>query len=156
MALAECAQLLYHYLLFVISFISWCCQQSRLYSYLWQDDWWILDWKGYGKKQLQPHLFYYSDTWMEYWRYGNKKKIPCEWSEGILCPINKKGDRKQYNNYRGISLVNITYKIFAILLYNCLSKIVEPAIGNYQTGFRTNRSTTYIYCETDIWEMLWI
>jgi len=49
MALAECAQLLYHYLLFVIWFISRCCQQSRLYSYLWQNDWWIMDWKGYGK-----------------------------------------------------------------------------------------------------------
>ena len=64
-----------------------------------------------------------------------QEKIPCEWSEGILCPINKKGDRKQGNNYRGKSLLNVTYKIFAILLYNRLSKIIEPEIGNYQMGF---------------------
>jgi sorting nexin-29 len=70
-----------------------------------------------------------------------QEKIPCEWSEGILCPIYKKGDRKQCNSYRGISLLNITYKIFAILLYNRLSKIIEPEIGNYQMGFRPNRST---------------
>jgi hypothetical protein len=69
-----------------------------------------------------------------------KEKIPSEWSEGILCPIYKKGDRKQCNNYR-ISLLNVIYKIFAILLYNRLSKIIEPEIGNYQTGFRPNRST---------------
>jgi hypothetical protein len=47
-----------------------------------------------------------------------QEKIPSEWTEGILCPIYKKGDRKQCNNYRGISLLNITYKIFAVLLYN--------------------------------------
>ncbi len=28
----------------------------------------------------------------------NQEKIPWEWSEGILCPIYKKGDRKQCNN----------------------------------------------------------
>ena len=53
----------------------------------------------------------------------------------------KKGDRKQCNNYRGISLLNIAYKIFAILLYNRLSNIIEPEIGNYLMGFRPNRST---------------
>ena len=37
--------------------------------------------------------------------------------------------------------MNITYKIFAILLYNRLSKITEPEIGNYQMGFRPNRLT---------------
>jgi len=37
--------------------------------------------------------------------------------------------------------MNITYKIFTILLYNLLSKIIEPEIGNYQMGFRPNRST---------------
>ena len=75
---------------------------------------------------------------MKIWK---QEKIPCEWSEGILCPIYKKGDRKQCNNYRGISLLNITYKIFAILLYNRLSQIVEQEIGNYQMEFRPNRST---------------
>ena len=70
-----------------------------------------------------------------------QEKIQCEWSEGILCPIYKKRDRKQCNNYRGLSLLNITYKIFAILLYNRLSEIIEPEIGNYQMGFRPNRST---------------
>ena len=24
-----------------------------------------------------------------------QEKMPCEWSEGILCPIHKKGDKKQ-------------------------------------------------------------
>ena len=75
---------------------------------------------------------------MKIWK---QEIIPSESSEGILCPIYKKGDRKQCSNYRGISLLNLTYKIFAILLYNCPSKIIEPEIGNYQMGFRPNRST---------------
>ena len=54
--------------------------------------------------------------------------------------IQKRG-QKQCNNCRGISLLNTTYKIFAILLYNRLSKLMEPEIGNYQMGFRPNRST---------------
>jgi hypothetical protein len=70
-----------------------------------------------------------------------QEKIPSEWSEGILCPVYKKGDIKQCNNYRGISLLNITYKIFATLSYNRLSKVIEPEIRNYQTGFTPNRST---------------
>ena len=76
---------------------------------------------------------------MKIWKQEN---IPCEWSEWILSPIYKKEDRKQCNNYRGIPLLNIAYKRFAILLYNRLSKITEPEIGNYQMGFRPNRSTT--------------
>jgi len=75
---------------------------------------------------------------MKIWK---QEKIPCEWSEEIPRPIYKKGDRKQCSIYRGIFLLNITYKIFAILLYNRLSKIIEPEIGNYQMGFRPNRST---------------
>jgi len=75
---------------------------------------------------------------MKIWK---QEKIPCELSKGILCPVYKKGDRKQCNNYSGISLLNITYKIFAVLIYNQLSKIIEPEIGNYQMGFRPNRST---------------
>jgi len=41
----------------------------------------------------------------------------------------------------GRCVLNITYKIFAILLYNRLSKIFEPEFGNYRMGFRPNRST---------------
>jgi hypothetical protein len=73
---------------------------------------------------------------MKIWK---QEKIPFKGTEGILCPIYKKADCK-CNNYRGISLLNLTYKIFTILLYNRLSEIIEPEIGNYQMGFRPNRS----------------
>jgi hypothetical protein len=47
-----------------------------------------------------------------------QEKIPSEWLGEILSPIYKNDNRKQCSDYRGISLLNITYKIFAILLYN--------------------------------------
>jgi len=42
---------------------------------------------------------------MKIWR---QEKIPSVWSEEILYPIYKQRDRKQCNNYRGISLLHLT------------------------------------------------
>jgi len=67
--------------------------------------------------------------------------MPKDWEEGIIYPIYKKGDRSACSNYRGITLFNVIYKIFTILLHNRLQKITERKIGDYQAGFRTNRST---------------
>jgi hypothetical protein len=38
-------------------------------------------------------------------------------------------------------LLNIAYKIYAILLNNRLSEIIENKVGDLQMGFRPNRST---------------
>ena len=61
--------------------------------------------------------------------------MPEEWTEGIICPIFKKGDRRLCNNYRPITLLNVVYKIFAICT------VVEHKIREYQMDFRPNRST---------------
>ena len=44
-------------------------------------------------------------------------------------------------NYRPITLLNFAYKIFAIILNQRLVDIVETKLGDYQSGFRLNRST---------------
>jgi sorting nexin-29 len=64
-----------------------------------------------------------------------------EWYLSIVCPIHKTGDVMVCSNYRGISLLCITYKIFSNILFNRLSPCVEGIIGDYQCGFRQGRST---------------
>ena len=64
-----------------------------------------------------------------------------EWLQGIICPTYKKGERTVRSNYRPITLLNITYKIFTIILNDRLSRIVESKLSDVQSGFRPNRST---------------
>jgi len=44
-------------------------------------------------------------------------------------------------NYRPITLLNVAYKIFAIILTQRLVDIAENELGYHQSGFRPNRST---------------
>jgi hypothetical protein len=70
-----------------------------------------------------------------------KEQLPNQWKEGIICPLYNKGDRLDCMNYRSITLLNVAYKIFAVMLNKRLEDIVETELGDYQTGFRPNRST---------------
>ena len=71
----------------------------------------------------------------------NNDQVPQQWYEGIICPVYKKGNRLHWNNYRPITLLNIAYKIFAILLNKRLMENIENKLEDNQTGFRPNRST---------------
>ena len=82
-----------------------------------------------------------------------KEELPEEWELGIICPIYKKGDKLECDNYRGINLLNIAYKLFANILYNRLRPHADETIGEYQGGFRNNRSTTdQLFCIRQVLE----
>jgi len=68
--------------------------------------------------------------------------LPEEWKVSIIVPIHKKGDKTDCNNYRGISLLSITYKILSNILLSRLIPYAEEVIGDHQCGFRRNMSTT--------------
>jgi hypothetical protein len=66
--------------------------------------------------------------------------IPEDWNWSIICPIHKKGDVTICSNYRGISLLCVACKIFSSILFNRLTPYVETTIGDYQCGYRSERS----------------
>jgi len=88
-----------------------------------------------GGPELLQRIF---DLLLQIW---DQERMPEEWEIGIICPIFKKGDRRECSNYRGITLLNTTYKIFTCLIYNRLVKYSELTLGEYQAGFRPSRST---------------
>jgi exonuclease III len=75
-------------------------------------------------------------------RVWQEERLPEEWNTALVCPIHKKNDPQICNNYRGIALLNVTYKILAYCLLDRVKPIAEGIIGDYQGGFRPNRSTT--------------
>jgi hypothetical protein len=64
------------------------------------------------------------------------------WTEGVMCPVYKKGDKLDCKNYRGICLLNVTYKVFAKILYDRLLPYANVAVQHYQAGFQSGKSTT--------------
>lgn len=71
-----------------------------------------------------------------------EETIPSEWSEALVIPIYKKGDKKLCSNYRGISLLNVTYKILSKLISKRLEAYTQSIIGELQAGFIKGKSTT--------------
>jgi len=83
----------------------------------------------------------------------DKEELPEEWKESIIVPIYKKGDKTDSNNFRGISLLPTTYKILSNILLSMLIPYAEETTGDYQCGFRRNRSTTdHVFCIRQILE----
>ena len=71
----------------------------------------------------------------------NNEQVAQQLNEGIICPVYRKGDKLNCNNYRSITLLNIAYKIFATLLNKRLMKNIKNKVEDNQIGSRPNRST---------------
>ena len=65
------------------------------------------------------------------------------WSKSIPVPIPKKGDLSHCSNYRTISLINHTGKVFLTVLLNRLKTQLDPYLSEAQAGFRKDRSTVH-------------
>lgn len=69
------------------------------------------------------------------------EEIPISWHTSVLCPIFKKGDHMYCKNYRGISLLNSSYKMLSNILLNRIKPYLLEIIGDYRAGFMTGKST---------------
>ncbi|KAH0820667.1 hypothetical protein GEV33_002124 [Tenebrio molitor] len=90
----------------------------------------------------------------ESWIYGTEREVdrlleimngvwkgegfPQKWKEGIICPIYKKGEKDTASNYRGITLLNTAYKVYAMIVEERLMKEMNErgALPDGQAGFR--------------------
>ena len=77
-------------------------------------------------------------------RILNEGQIPESWTIGLIVPIYKnKGDKDDFNNYRGITLLSCLGKLFTSVINSRLNRFAEETrlINENQTGFRKNYST---------------
>ncbi|MBA3284709.1 MAG: hypothetical protein H0U27_06570, partial [Nitrosopumilus sp.] len=67
---------------------------------------------------------------------------PKEWKEGRIWMIHKSGSQYEPGNFRPITLLNTSFKIYTKLLYKRLQHVVEKnnLLSNNQAGFRKHRS----------------
>ena len=73
------------------------------------------------------------------WQEG---AVPQDMRDSNIITIYKnKGERNDYNNYRGISLRSIVGKVFARVIPIRLLKLAERIYPDSQCGFRAERST---------------
>ena len=78
----------------------------------------------------------------------DKGIFPDSWTESIVMPLFKKGDVNKPCNYRGISLCDISSKLYSTIINNRLQEWVEQnnIAGEYQAGFKTGYSTVdYVF-----------
>jgi sorting nexin-29 len=71
---------------------------------------------------------------------GNREYAPGMGYRNNMSNIQK-DDKLECNNYRGITLINNTDKVFSSILNDRMKNAAEKIIGEYQCGFRQNKST---------------
>ena len=78
-----------------------------------------------------------TETIQSLWRGDSvQEKLP-SWLDSILIPIYKrKGKRNDWNNWRGVVLLNIASKVHAILLNRRLRELADIIVPETQVGFR--------------------
>ena len=69
----------------------------------------------------------------------SNEECPSQWDIGRLVILPKKGDLSKPGNYRGIMLLEIAYKIVAIVINKRLQPLIERLDHENQCGFRRGR-----------------
>jgi len=62
--------------------------------------------------------------------------------KGLICKIFKKGDMRDCNNWRGVTLLPVVSKVFCRMMIERMKNGVDKRLRKEQAGFRPRRSTT--------------
>jgi hypothetical protein len=85
----------------------------------------------------------------------NKEELDDQWKESVIIRILNKDDKIDSSNYRGITLLSTSYETLSNILLSRLSPYTHEIIGDYQCGFRRDRSTNKISCIRHILGRKW-
>lgn len=67
------------------------------------------------------------------------RRIPDEWTKGVIVKIPKKGALSNCNNWRGITLLSVPSKILVKVIMQKISDAVDKQLRKEQAGFRKGR-----------------
>jgi hypothetical protein len=103
--------------------------------------------KAVGFDGIQGEMIKYGGSCMidSVWRMceimWRSEGVPDDWSRGVIVPVWKAGDRTNVANYRGITLLSVVGKMYAIVLNTRLREWSEErgVICEEQGGFRRGR-----------------
>ncbi|GFR63732.1 RNA-directed DNA polymerase (Reverse transcriptase) domain containing protein [Elysia marginata] len=99
----------------------------------------------------EPALDYLTKCFNETLKTG---KIPTSWEEAKIIVIYKKGDPGDIKNYRPISLLSHSYKLFTRLLQTKMERVLDENQPKEQAGFGKGFSTTdHIHTLNQTWSM---
>ena len=66
---------------------------------------------------------------------------PQDWKRSVFIPIPKKGNAKEYSNYRTVALISHASKVILKILQASLQQHVNQELPDVQAGFRKGRGT---------------
>ena len=88
-----------------------------------------------AEDQVTPQILckIFQDIW-------DTENIPQEWKKGTIVKLPKKGDLSDCGNWRGITLLSLTSKIFTRIILQRLTGAIDNLLRQEQAGFRKGRS----------------
>ncbi|XP_058449191.1 uncharacterized protein LOC131429161 [Malaya genurostris] len=74
-------------------------------------------------------------------RIWETEQLPEEWKAGVICPIHKKCDHSECENFRANTILNAAYEVLSRIIFRRLSPKTNEFVGSYQADFVDGRST---------------
>ena len=105
--------------------------------------------KSAGPDGLISEVFKYASAYVTPFFMSFLNKLfdsgvfPDNWTESVIVALHKKGNVNNPNNYRGISISDISSKVYGAIINRRIQEWVEEndIVGEHQAGFRRGYST---------------